>query len=462
MSLATARDVARLFGRAAFGATKDDLARWVGVEYDTVVDSLFPPATNRAPFVDEAARLELEKGPAAPTELKTQRWWLDRMRTTPYPLEERMTWFWHTHFATAYNAPPTYKNLLVQNQTIRTHALGDFRALVEALTVDAAMLYWLSGNTNTATAVNENHARELLELFVAGTIPQRYDENDVKEAAKALTGWYVKGDGTTDFDATKHTKGTKTLGGTTIGGHPAGSAAERDEYKEVVAWALGRDTAPLFVAYKLVASFCYVPTTTNLVAPPGDPQHDELVAAVAAALAPAWSIADAVKALLKHPRFRDAPQASLVRSPVEVTVHLAKAMNVDCDPPAAVADDDATNANRPIFPLRRMGQVPFKPPNVGGWPKGERWLSATTTLGRYSLPIHLDLAAKNQNTYTTFPLPASTDAAGWATYLGLGELDPLTAEQLGEFLVASRTATEPVKQLGILVVLTMSPQWQVM
>ena len=461
MSQATPRDVARLFARAAFGATKNDLAKWVGVEYDLVVDSLFPPLENRVPEPDEPRRVALESNQNGQADKRlAQRWWLDRMRTATYPLEERMTWFWHTHFATAWNGPPNVNHLMRQNQTIRRNALGSFRTMVEELTVDGAMLYWLSGTTNKAGAVNENYARELFELFTAGTIPQRYDEDDVKEAAKALSGWQVLGDGKTEFYPGRHVQGKKYLGDPPqreIGGHAPGSAAEKAEYKEVVDYALSLDSAPLFVAYKLVSAFAYVPSSTDLVARP-----DVLVTAVAAALGASWDLRAALRTLLTHSAFRDAPVGSYVRPPVEITVHLAKVMGIDCDPEAAVAVNPGSEAaNHPILPLLRMGQLPFEPPNVGGWPKDHRWLSATTTLGRYALPIQLDLAAKNQNAYAVNPLPPSGDLAAWAQFVGLGELDPLTEQQVRAYLAAPATTKEDVKQVGVLALLTTSPQWQV-
>ena len=452
MTAATVDDVARLFGRAAFGATKNDLVTWTGKPYEEMVASLFPPSP-AIPGLDEVRRTQLET--ATTDQLAAQRWWLDRMRTTAFPLEERMTWFWHTHFATGYAGSPNVGDLMKQNQTIRQNALGSFRVLTQKLTVDGAMLYWLSGYTNRRGNVNENYARELFELFTAGTIPQTYTETDIREAAKALTGWVVKSDRTTAFDTNRHDRTVKTICGTTVGGYPASDPRETTEYQEVVEIALNRPTTAHYVAYKLVSAFAYVPQSTDLLADP-----DPLVDAVAAALRPAWSIRDAVHTLLTHPVFRYGDPRH-VRCPVELAVHLTKVTGVECDPPAAASDTNNGNYNRPIYGLRRMGQVPFVPPNVGGWPKGKRWLSAVTTQARYSLGHYILLASNTQNATAVTPLPASGDLAAWAPFMGLPRIEGLTKQQVQAYLASPGTSDEKSKQYGVMFLIASSPDWQV-
>jgi len=109
-----------------------------------------------------------------------------------------------------------------------------------------------------------------------------------------------------------------------------------------------------------------------------------------------------------------------------------------------------------------MGQVPFQPPNVGGWPKGERWLSSTTTLGRYGLGQFLTQASGTQNSTVVTPLPASGDLAAWTSFVGLGSLAPLTSQQVQAYLASPGTSDERTKQNSVLFLLTSSPQWQVM
>ena len=457
---ATREDVARLYNRAAFGATKNDLDVWTGRDYDQVVDALFPPATPvPIPLSDEAARVQQETNqydlqPA-------QKWWLERMRSSPFPLVERMTMFWHSHFATGYTGTPDVGHMMKQNNTFRTHALGDFRALLHAMTVDGAMLYWLSGFQNRRGAVNENYGRELFELFTMGTMPQQYTETDIREAAKALTGWIVNAERTGVFDTNRHDRTVKTIFGQQVGGYPAKDARETTEYQEVCNLALDQDTTAKFVAYKMVCAFAYVPDTTDLLADP-----DPLVDAVARALRPSWvnpggpwDIAAAMKTLLKHSSFRYAQSGTgqaLVRSPIELVVHLGKILQTSLN------NNNATGY-MPLSALQRMAQVPFRPPNVAGWPRGTEWLSASTVQGRYNVG---DLMAKvwasqTATTAATVKLPASGDINAWIPFMGLASLSTLTRNRISSYLANPGTSDEPTKQRSVLILIAASPDWQV-
>src|SRR5262249_30464232 len=129
-------------------------------------------------------------------------------------LLERVTWFWHGHFATSVQKVRSARLMLQQNQTERQHALGDFSVLAKAMVVDPAILVWLDGQKNTAKAANENLARELMELFTLGI--NQYTEQDVRESARALTGWKVNRDGMTATLAPKqHDAKDKTVLGHT-------------------------------------------------------------------------------------------------------------------------------------------------------------------------------------------------------------------------------------------------------
>ena len=455
MTAATREDVARLFGRAAFGATKADLDLWTGKEYADVVNALFPPSPG-LPAPDEVRRTQLE---TSTNDLSgIQRWWLERMRTARFPLEERMTWFWHTHFAVGYTGNPNSGDLMKQQQVIRLNALGNFRTLLQKLTVDTAMLYWLSGYQNRRGSVNENYARELFELFTAGVTPQTYTETDIREAAKALTGWYVNGSRVATFDTNRHDRTVKTICGTTVGGYPANDAREATEYQEVCEIALNRPTTARFLAYKMVSSFAYLPAKTDLLTDP-----DPLVKDVADALAPAWDIGAAMRTLLLHPLFRDADPL-LVRQPVETVVHLGKVLTVNMDPADGwqTANAQTSAIMQPIFALRRMGQTPFQPPNVGGWQTGTRWFTATTTNARYSEGQYLITAYNTQNRQQFTPLPPSNDLAAWRAFLGLDQISPVTQQQIAAYFASPGTSDERTKQNSMLLLLAASPDWQVM
>ena len=455
--LASRQDVARLFGRAAFGATKADLDTWTGQPYSAVVESLFPPGPPGTPGrkvqadEDERKALETQQGDIA----TAQRWWLERMRTTPYPVEERVTLFWHDHFATAFTGQPDTGQMMIQNQTLRTHGLGSFRSLANAMLVDPALLVWLNGIQNSVFGVNENLAREFLELFTLGTVPQVYTETDVRQAAKVLTGFTVNTvTRMSAFNAGRHDNSVKTVLGRRIGGN---AAAAPTEYQQLTEAALAHDygrTCSHFLAYKLVQEFGF-PVTEADIHTPGLIQdvaweiraHDR------------WNLGGAVRLLLNHPRWRYADPAQdrlYVRSPLEIVVHGAKVLGIAI-PPVNTLQSQQVNLS-----VARAGQTPFVPPNVGGWPHGLGWLSQTTTLGRYDMLKVLWDAYRNQQRQNVALPPPSADVAAWTAYLGLSSLSTSTTLRLREYLASPGTTVELDKQASMFILLGSSPDWQVM
>jgi uncharacterized protein (DUF1800 family) len=459
--LATRDDIARLFARAAFGATGADHDKWDGKPYADVVNSLFPPgppgAVGRTPQEDEAVRAELEHGT---TDIASaQRWWLDRMRTTPYPIEERVTLFWHDHFATAYTGQPDVGDMMIQNQTLRTYGLGSFRDLANAMLVDPALLIWLNGIANTVNGVNENLAREFMELFSLGVVPQVYTETDIRQAAKVLTGFTVN---TTTrasaYTAARHDRSVKTVLGRTIGGYAAADTRNNVEYKELTEAVLAHDggrTTSRFLAYKLLLSFGYQ------IDPTRDITTDPLLEHVAASIRAddRWDISEGVRQLLLHPLWRYADAGAgrqLVRSPIELVVHGAKVMGVNLGYPSG-----QLQAQQGLASANRAGQAPFSPPNVGGWPNGVGWLSQTTTLGRYDMFNNLVTAYRNQRRDSLAPMPPSGDIDYWSWYMGLHKLSTSTRLRLQEYLAAPGTTVEADKQASMFILVGSSPDWQV-
>lgn len=460
--VATRQDVSRLFARAAFGARAQDLDTWTGRPYAEVVDALLnvPALDGRDPTADEAERLyylhlaevasSFSLGLLTAAVEEAGRWWVERMRTTQYPLEERMTLMWHDHFATAYLEPfPDVAMLMQQNQTLRNRALGNFRTLVEEMTVDPAMLYWLNGTENTKGKPNENYARELLELFTLGVVPQVYTEQDIREAARALTGWDVNGltSGYQPiFSSANHDTGQKTVLGVTFGN------LGDQEYKKVVDIALAQDAAPKFVAYKLVKNFAYLPATGDLFQDP-----DPLVDKVAATLRSSnWDLKEGIKTLLMSDEFRFADPSvarQVIRQPIDLVASACKQIGVS-----------AKSANVTTL-LRRMGQLPFEPPNVGGWPTSKEWLSPVTTLARYDWGVTVYNLAATVSASAVNPgvsLPAANDLDAWASRFGLAGLSDNTRTLINDYLTARAGAPNNERQAGVLILLASSPDWMVM
>jgi uncharacterized protein (DUF1800 family) len=281
-------------------------------------------------------------------------WWLDRMVTSATPLVERMTWFWHGHFATSAQKVRSAALMARQNQTLRDHGLGDFAVLANAMVVDPAMLIWLDGQKNTAKAANENLGRELMELFTLGV--GHYSEEDVRAAAKALTGWKVNREtGAVTFNAKQHDNSAKTVLGTT-------GPLDAHGLVDVL---VNNPASPRFIAQRLWSR-----TVSNT--PPTDDVLDRLVKA--------GNLRDLVKAIVAEPAFRD-PANTVVKQPVEWLVGVMRAFNLR--PSAKV-----------LAGLKGMGQVPFLPPSVGGWPSGGAWLTTSAGLARLQLARQLTDQAK--------------------------------------------------------------------
>jgi uncharacterized protein (DUF1800 family) len=331
--------------------------------------------------------------------------------------------------------------------------------MANAMTVDPAMLTWLSGINNWVGGVNENYAREFLELFTLGVFPQVYTEQDIREAAKAFSGWLTNVSlRTSQFVPARHVPGPKTVLGRTVGDHAPGSPEEALEYQEITEAALAHDggrSASRFLAYKLVLELGYPPATANLAA-------DPVVEAVASAIRAndAWDLKAGVTTLLLHPGWRYSSPAQgkdLVRSPIELLVHAAKILGF---PPVTYGSALWMQVVMPIE--ERAGQVPFAPPNVGGWPNGLGWLSQVTNLGRYDVLVSLVTYWKNLGLDSVKPMPASGDLDSWAWYMGLPGFTTSTKLRLQEYLADPGTTVEVEKQMSMFVLVGASPDWQVM
>lgn len=277
-------------------------------------------------------------------------WWLDRMATVERPFAERMTWFWHGHFATSVRKVQSPQLMHTQNETLRNLGRGDFRALAQAMIVDPAMLVWLDGGGNRLGKPNENLAREFMELFTLGV--GNYTEADVRDAARALTGWKVDyQDGSAATVPRAHDAGPKTVLGTT-GDLDAG---------QLVDLLVRQGASPRFLAARVWARFVSH-------APPSPDTVDRLVAAYG----PNHDITALVAAAVREPAFRD-PASALVREPVLWLVSTLRALRLRASalPPRTL-----------VGGLNGLGQVPLAPPNVGGWPAGLPWLTTAAALTR--------------------------------------------------------------------------------
>src|SRR4030095_6600645 len=181
-----------------------------------------------------------------------KRWWIYRMTFTHRPLEEKMTLFWHGHFATSARKVRNTSLMYLQNLLFREYALGDFHRLLLAVSKDPAMILWLDNQQNRRGRPNENYAREIMELFTMGL--GNYSERDVKDAARAFTGWHVR-NGSFAFSRFQHDFWKKTVLGTR--GDLNGD--------EVVAILVRQPATARFLARKLVKFFVSDPPDESMV-----------------------------------------------------------------------------------------------------------------------------------------------------------------------------------------------------
>src|SRR5262249_29029965 len=196
-----------LLARTSFGGTLADIEALRPLTYDAAVDRLLNgvrqrPHTAPPAWVDEPPPSPLERRTRGEEERKAFReqmrehglalkgWWYEEMLSTDSPFTERMTLFWHNHFTSSLQKVRWPAFLYQQNLLLRQHAVGNFRTILHSITKDPAMILYLDSQTNRKRAPNENFARELLELFTLGE--GHYSEQDIKEAARAFTGWEVE------------------------------------------------------------------------------------------------------------------------------------------------------------------------------------------------------------------------------------------------------------------------------
>ena len=312
------------------------------------IDERFIPPRELRSMSDEARKAELQKQIRMGLDLRG--WWLREMVATPSPLTERMTLFWHNHFVSAQPKVRYSQLMYRQNVLLRQHALGRFDQLLHAVAKDPAMLIYLDSATNRRGSPNENFAREVMELFTLGE--GKYSEEDIKQAARAFTGWSIDLDsGNYVFRRGLHDAGEKTVFGKT-------GNFDGDAVLDVI---LAQPAVAEFIVGKLWREFV-------------SPQPDEVrVKRIAAQFrASGWNIAHPVRALLLQPEViaRNEDNA-LVKSPADLVVGFVRQSEGELRQPVAAA-----------VALAGMGQNLFSPPNVRGWPGGDAWINTNTLLAR--------------------------------------------------------------------------------
>ena len=361
-------DAARhLLARTSFGVTPAEMTALQSLTYETAVDRLLnsarqQPHTASPTWVDEPPPTRLERRTMSDEERKAFReqtrehgfalkgWWYQEMLSTETPFTERMVLFWHNHFTSSLQKVKWPPLLYRQNLLLRQHAVGNFRALLHAMARDPAMILYLDSQTNRRGAPNENFARELLELFTLGE--GHYSEQDIKEAARAFTGWEVeRGTGRFRFNAREHDAGQKTFLGRS--GPFDGDA--------ILDLLLAQPRLAVHITEKLWRAFIS-----------DTPDAAEVQRLAAVFRQHDYALKPLLKALFMSSYFRAASnRGTMIKSPVELIVGTVRFLHVPVRDPEPL-----------VRAGRHLGQDLFDPPNVKGWPGGQAWITSSTLLAR--------------------------------------------------------------------------------
>lgn len=378
---------AHLLRRAAFGGTPDQVMRAAQEGPAKTLDRLLD-ASLAADYENQMmpmARIITSANDG--TALAS--WWLLKMAQSPAPAIEKLTLFWHGHFATSQAKVQDARAMLGQYRLLRAHALGSFTQMVQGISRDLAMMVYLDSRENRKTRPNENFARELMELFCLGL--GNYTERDIKEIARCFTGWEVRRN-QFRFNRYQHDAGIKTFFDQS--GNFNGDQA--------IEFVLQQTAAPRFIARKLIRYYLSDDHVWS----------DAWIEPIAHTLrASQFQIEPAIRKILASRVFFAARErGARIKSPIELAISTLRFLNA------------TTNMERLAQQLAPLGQLPFHPPSVKGWDGGRSWINAATILGRANLVQQIIESGD-----TRF---ANGDLAGWYRQAGWDGIRPLVNQWL--------------------------------
>ncbi|HKI30257.1 MAG TPA: DUF1800 domain-containing protein [Gemmataceae bacterium] len=412
-----ARAAAHLLRRAGFGASRAEIDRAVEQGLEGAVKDLFDDGKEQEAQFQETFR-RLSGSFVDFSDIgQLQAWWCYRMLTTRTPLREKLTLFWHGHFATSVHKVEDVFLMHQQCETLRRLAWGNFRDLVLAVSRDPAMLVYLDGESSTKDNPNENFARELLELFTLGV--GNYTEKDVREAARAFTGWHRDNTKFT-LNAAAHDDGDKEV---------LGRKGKLDG-RDVLDTVLAHPALPRFLARKLLVFFA---------CPEPPPEVVEEAADVFQA--GQFSVKRFLTALFQSKFFcAEKCRRTRISSPAECVIGACRSFGVRL---AAQECRDHVTA---------MGQELFGPPNVKGWDGERKWIHAGTWAARQAFGQRVgEVVSGNDfgphlDAFALVPAEV-TDPKKVAELLAErvleGTLSKKTRAEIAEYLVAADEGPKP-------------------
>ena len=343
---------AHLYRRAAFGANWQQLQQALSEGPQATVDRLLRPPTDADTFNDA---YDGHEDVAAGSIDGLRAWWLRRMIETPHPLLEKMTLFWHGHFATNAGAVKNPRLMHEHVQILRSHALGSFDVLLKTISRDPATLIALGADVNRKAAPNESFVRALMETFTLG--PGNFTEEDIGEAARAMTGWFVLR-GRLRYLPREHDDGVKRLLGR------EGSLAADDTVRIV----LEESATPRTVVRKL---FRWLIGETQS-------PREALIAPLAESFARDYDVSRLVETMLRSNLFfSPLSYRQRVKCPIEFAVGIVRAL------------EGMVSTTQLAQDVAGLGQDLYRPPTVRGWRGGRYWINTATQVGRHNLAVAL-------------------------------------------------------------------------
>ncbi len=365
--------MAHLMRRAGFGATRDELEEYVAKGYETVVEELLHPADSQhmpddiiRRYHTEQAEMRLLDGAGAN--------WLYRMITTRCPLEEKLALFWHGLFATGYVKLNQANALLNQIDMFRRHGLGSFTTLLVELSKDPAMIIWLDNNDNHKDAINENYGRELLELFSMGI--GNYTEQDIKECARAFTGWTL---GNAEYMAMRASRDS-IWPYSRINWHFQYRDYDHDDGVKTFLGETGRfngeDIIDIIARQEPTARFICTRLFQFFAADQVDEEGQQVIEAMRRTyFASGYEIRSVLRTLLHSDYFKsEKARYARVKGPVELVVGVVRMAGTYRTPTQGIEQV----ARQALY----IGQGIFQPPSVEGWHEGMEWIDSGSLVER--------------------------------------------------------------------------------
>ncbi len=347
--------VGHLYRRATFGAGWTELQTALKDGPEKTIARLLQGGAgldefdkSTAPLADSIVRVNNGQ--------QIRAWWLYRMLYSPHPLQEKLTLFWHNHFATSNAKVNSARFMLGQYELMRKHALGNFAELLQGMSTDPAMLVWLDGRDSKKGNPNENYARELMELFSLGI--GHYTEKDIREAARAFTGWEIQGTRAV-WNKAQFDEGNKTVLGQT------GSFKAVD----IVKICLDQKSCPSFIVGKLFRFLISetVPPSPELLEPLANRFRES-----------GFNFGELVSTMLRSNLFFSTEvYRTRIKAPVDFALGIVRAL------------EGKVGTSALALALQELGQNVFFPPSVKGWDGGPAWLNGQTLLYRQNLALAL-------------------------------------------------------------------------